>query len=263
MWEFIADNIATMKDSIQIIFFIIIATLSILTYLKAKKTLLQPIKTEVFKEQIKAFSSVLKFFSGKGEVALREELAFDDFFYANCFALYDSYARLFFEIQIDIEKRPYRKELCPTAIFSEERLTLADEYVIPEKGEDPSAPDPNTRASIWLSNKNIPLRIPQKMSEAEDQIEKFIQSPVLPKNCIKLIEKFREQLRKNIMMIEEILLEASKDMPVKYPNFEIMKKASTDWIYAKYTERFEHLEPHARTLTDFIREYYLTDDLLD
>lgn len=263
MWKLITDNIGTVKDSIQIIFFAVIATLGLLTYLKAKKTLLQPIKTEIFKEQVKAFADVLKFFSGKGEVQLREELGFSEFFHANCLAFFDNYAHLFFEIDIDIEKRPYRNELCPITIFREEDLELADDYTIPDSNKVKSKPDPNTKASIWLSKKNIPLRIPRKMTEAQEQIEKFIQSPLLPKKCVELIEDYRGQMRKNMMVINEILLECSQEMPAKYSNLEIMKKASTNWVHTKYIGRFEHLEPKARKLVDFVRKYYLTDELLN
>jgi len=263
MWKIITDNIGTVKDAFQILFFSVIAVLTLLTYRRARKTLLQPIKTEVFKEQVKEFAEVLKYFSGKGEVALREELGFKELFNANSFALLDSYAELFFDIEFDVEKRPYRNELCPVAIIHEEDLELADDYIIPEKDTNKSKPDPNTKASIWLSKKSFPLRIPRKMTESEEQIEKFIQSPLLPQKCIELIEEFHKQMHKNIMLLKDVLIECSKEMPQKYHNFEIMKKATTDWINAKYTDRFGPLEPKAKKLIDFVRKYYLTDELLN
>ena len=45
----------TIKDFFQIIFFCVVITVTILSYLQAKKSLFTPIKSETFKMQIKAF----------------------------------------------------------------------------------------------------------------------------------------------------------------------------------------------------------------
>jgi hypothetical protein len=53
------------RDITQTLFFIAVGTVTVLTYLKAKRTILQPIRTETFKEQLRAFTEVLRLFGGK------------------------------------------------------------------------------------------------------------------------------------------------------------------------------------------------------
>ena len=57
----------SVREAIQAMFFIVVGTVTVLTYLKAKRTLLQPIRTEIFKEQIKTFAELLGFFILKGD----------------------------------------------------------------------------------------------------------------------------------------------------------------------------------------------------
>jgi hypothetical protein len=52
--------IGYLKDALQCLFFIVTGVLVVITYLGTRKTLLQPIRTEVFKEQLKVFSRILE-----------------------------------------------------------------------------------------------------------------------------------------------------------------------------------------------------------
>jgi uncharacterized protein YbcI len=116
----IATNVAIARDVVQIGFFIVVAAVTVLTYSKAKRTLLQPIRTEVFKEQIKVFAEILSYFTGKNEVDLATDAAIDELWRANAFSLLDDYGRLFFDLKIDSETRPYSTKLCPMATFTKE-----------------------------------------------------------------------------------------------------------------------------------------------
>jgi hypothetical protein len=51
------------KNFFNILFFIVMIVIAILSYIQARKTLFSPIKTEIFKVQIGAFQDVLKFFN--------------------------------------------------------------------------------------------------------------------------------------------------------------------------------------------------------
>jgi hypothetical protein len=232
-----------------------------MTYLKAKRTLLQPIRTEIFKEQIKLFTEVLSMFTGKGEIELREDLAFDEFFKANCCMLFDAYASLFFDIKFDQEKRPYSKKLCPVSILHQDAVELADNYV---EGDNrvPEKPGANTRAAIWSNHKHLEICLPQKHLNAMKRIKAIKDSPLLPKKCLELIEDYEKTINDNLLLLRDILNEVASEFPSKYPNFSVMKKASTNWVTNKYVDKFSHLEPKAKAITTYIRKYYLTDELL-
>lgn len=60
-----------MKDLAQIVFWVTVSVVTVLTYRRARKTLLQPIRTEVFKLQVEEVKPLFKIVVGKGEVELR------------------------------------------------------------------------------------------------------------------------------------------------------------------------------------------------
>src|SRR5438128_11734785 len=71
----VAQGISTVKDVLNAAFFLVVGIITILTYRQAKKTILQPLKTEIFKQQIQLFTDLLKLFVGKDEIDLREQFA--------------------------------------------------------------------------------------------------------------------------------------------------------------------------------------------
>ncbi len=78
------------------ILFITVGVITVLTYLHAKDTILQPMRTELFKIQMEELSKVLKFFVGQEENDLREKFAFSKLINVNAIALIDEYASIFF-----------------------------------------------------------------------------------------------------------------------------------------------------------------------
>lgn len=67
----------------QIIYYVIISGVAFFTFIKAQKTLLQPLRTEIFKEQLKIFNATLDLFVGKNEFELRQDYGLDIFFESN------------------------------------------------------------------------------------------------------------------------------------------------------------------------------------
>ena len=256
------DFIGRQKDFFQVLFFVVIGTVTVLTYLKAKRTLLQPIRTEVFKEQLKIFTDVLRYFTGKGEVELRQEFGFEELQRANMFALLDAYAHLFFDFEIPIDERPYNTNNCPISIVSERRLELADDYLIKEEPKGKKI-EPKEKIKQWNDYKHDHVHIPTKFVEAEQSFQKLIDSPLLPTSCVELLVEYHKTIRKNIAILEDVLTEAAKELPKKYTSLSVMKKVSFDWLRNRYNDKFQELLPKAKEITDFVRQYYLTDKLLN
>jgi hypothetical protein len=75
--EEVSFIIDTVKDTMQVFFFIVAGTVTVLSYRQAKKTLFTPIKTEVFKMQVKAFEEILAFFQNKTESDFVEAFDFN------------------------------------------------------------------------------------------------------------------------------------------------------------------------------------------
>jgi hypothetical protein len=111
--------VTIIKDVLNALFFVIVSVITVLTYRRAKKTILQPLRTEVFKQQIQLFSDLLKLFVGKGEMALKDAHAFEKMLVANLHYQLDTYYRLRFHLVVSDEKeRPYNRQACPISMIA-------------------------------------------------------------------------------------------------------------------------------------------------
>ena len=270
--EVSASLISTIKDIVNICFFIITAVIGILTYSKARKTLLQPIKTEVFKLQLTIFTEIMELFNGKGEMDLRKYFALEKVLTVNAVSLLDTYSNNFFGTEIKQEDRPYSRKDCPFTIVKAEFLEKYSELVstpIQEQDayEESIFPSSNlTKAelsALWDSYTTPLLQIPRETSEAQERLTRLLSSPVLPSKCVTLIKEILDASSRNISLIFNVLDEIVKDIPEKYPTFDDLTRSNLAWIYNKYNQMLIPLEPLSSQLTDYLRDYLKTDSIMN
>ncbi|OIS63054.1 hypothetical protein A4A36_20925 [Bacillus subtilis] len=124
-------NLEDIKNIFNTLFFITTGTVAILTFRQARKTVLQPLRTEVFKEQIKIMGEILELFNGKSQIDLRNDLDFRRIFEGNCLRMFDSFAKYFFNVKVNKENRLYSE--FPSAIvnadYFKKNFALADNDV--------------------------------------------------------------------------------------------------------------------------------------
>lgn len=252
------------RDCIQVLFFLVIGAVTILTYLKAKKTILQPIRTEIFKEQLKVFSTLLTMFSGRDELELRNDLGTDKLFLANATWLMDQYARHFFDLEVDENKRPYGREACPITIIPEKYLEHDTLHLMPgESSEKPPKGTPATKAAVWAKYKFDLVKLPKEYTARRREIERIIASPLVPKNLAQLLLEYLVLARKNVEVLRLVLTSCASELPEKYPDLETMKKASMAWINNRYNNKFQALEPKAGEITEFLRNYFEVERIME
>jgi hypothetical protein len=265
MW--IKEWLPSVRDLFQTAFFITIGILTLLTYLKAKKTLLQPIRTEIFKEQLKVFSDILRFFTGKNEIELREDFEFDKLLYVNTTSLYDIYASHFYGISFDENERPYRPTECPMARVSQETMEedfqLAVDYKVHNRTRNKASRMERTKADFRSQYKYGMIKIPREFVTKEEEFQRIMDSPLLPKALVELLDDYIETIHKNLRLVGDVLTECAREMPDKYSDLEELKEASFLWIANRYNERFEHLEGRAKGITNYLREYFTIDKLME
>jgi len=250
------------------LFFVTVGVITVLTYLQAKDTILQPMRTELFKIQMNELTNVLKIFVGQGELDLREKFDFSKLIGVNAIALIDDYALMFFDAKFDVEKRPYNSKECPSFLvtkdYMEKNFELVDDPTESEEPKDKTdeKPDPRVRAALWQDYTYGMTRIPKQHSEMIDELRKTLESPVLPSKCARLIEEYIELVEKNTAEVGKVLTECAKELPQKYPTTEKLQKASISWITNKYNDKFEHLKPKAEQIIDSIRTHWSIDDII-
>jgi hypothetical protein len=257
----IKEWIPIVRDIFQILFFTVVGIIAVLTYSKAKRTLLQPIRTEVFKEQLKLFSDILRLFSGKGEYELRKDFAFQKVLFVNISALYDDYEALFFNTEIEEDKRPYNIYECPMNHIVQKNIDsveLANDHFLNKS-------DPRTKTAIWSKYRYGLIRIPKEFLAKEEELRRIMDSPLLPQKVANLLNDYLNLAHANVNHIAELLSECAQEMPQKYLNLDNLRNASFIWIENRYmykTAKFQ-LEDKAKEISKYLREYFITERLME
>lgn len=108
--------IETAKNITNIFFFIVVAVVTILSYLQARKTLFAPIRTETFKLQLKAFEEVLLYFQNRSEFDFMEALDLSRIAELNTLRMADHYVDTFFPDEISVDRTRKRGKRCTLSL---------------------------------------------------------------------------------------------------------------------------------------------------
>lgn len=254
--------ILIIKDITQTLFFISTGAVAVLTFLKAKKTLLQPVRTEVFKEQVKLFIEILRVFRGKSEIELRQDAGLELHFVANTTMMYDNFAKNFYDVNIDEETRPYAYSKCPVCVVPATSLMLVNEHIQKEDTNPIITPDPRARAAIWGGYSHEDLRMPKQLIDYERTLGEFIESPFVPRKLAELIDEYKTLIHVDAMRLRDVLCEAAKQMPQKYQTADALSKASFSWVKNDFNSKISQLKQKAEEISEYIRVYLGTENIL-
>jgi len=146
-------------------------------------------------------------------------------------------------------------------VSAEDITSTAEHYYCEEPAPD-KKPNSRKKTATWSEYKFRPISVSQTHHNNYQNLEKLGKSAFIPKQYERLVRKYLDVAGNNVVLIGEILTEASKELPEKYPNVEALKRISLLWIENRYTKKFKLLEPFARKIEAFVREYLGTDTLL-
>lgn len=256
------DWLDLLNKFFQTIFFIIASIIAILTYGQAKKTWFQPMRAEIFKEQLQALTQLGSKFIGKEEGELRDNLDFDAVIRANIFKLLDAYMQVYFDVEIDPDKRPYNTKDCPIWIIPTEHLVALDHAVILDSINQEKKSVNLTKSEIWAAYDHRDICLTKVHSDAMRELRASSQSALIPKQCQILVADYIHNIDDNLYLLIDVLTEIAKELPGTYLDMESLSKFDDHWIYNRYNGKFKMLEPLARHIEVFLRSYLGTDKLL-
>lgn len=251
--------------TIEALFYVLTGTVALLTYLGARKTILQPIKTEVFRNQVEVFTSIMKLFNGKSEYEIRQAFGFKEMLRANILSLLDDYAQVFFDINIDPDKRPYNKRDCPRSMITPEfaeRYLVAPTVSVESEIEGEGHPA-ISKEEFW--NNYIYGEICQPVSNIEmlAQLDEIMKSPFLTSESIRLLSKIKETVEDNMLKIGEVLSTLAKDLPRICPNITALERLDIAWIENEYNKEFISIDIYCNELTDYLRKYFKVESIME
>jgi len=251
----VANVLNQVSTIFQILFFFATGCVAILSYVTAKRTLFQPLRTEIFKKQIEDMGLVLKMFSGKGEVELREDFAFPALIIANIAIMYDDYGQFAFDWTRPEDLREYRHELCPQIMARLEALEPATGYLIDD------APKEVAKPKQWKYEGYV-IPLPRAFPAKQDEFMLILDNPVLPTTIVAMLEEYLNVILGNVDLVRDVIVKCAEEMPSKYPELNDLKKASYDWIRNRINSEFHELEPESKKINAYVRTYFGPDNLL-
>ncbi|WP_439833426.1 hypothetical protein [Aeromonas caviae] len=262
----IPESVTIAKDIVNIMFFVAMASLALLSYLQARKTIFQPIKTEIFKYQLKAFEEVIGHFQNKGEIELRRDMDLDSIIDINSFELFYDYVKTFMDGEVSINKTIAREkmELAKGAFVSKE---FAAEYFQPVGAEKsivtpPQKPsDPALKLAQWNKKKYGMVHFTEKYSDSTSRISNFQNSPLLPSGLKKLLNDYHQLMVDAVTKVGVAIEEAGGDMPTYFPTKDSLESFNPSWVSNIHNNCCPKLEPKAIEILIFINNYLNVDNL--
>lgn len=266
------STVGIVRDCAGIIFFIVTGTVVILTYNRAKKSIFAPLRIEAFKLQLKAFEDVFQFFEKCPPARIGDKFDLERIVYLNTVKLLDEYAGAFFWDQFKKEKvSKERDELFKDVVGGLAGKDSGEKYfqspapfqqqAKEERAEIP--PEPVLILAKWKSYKYDTVDFTKSYKEATEQVRRFHALPLLPRELKAIISDFEAVVHDDLLRVGTLLTEVARELPTRYPTFEILSKADLSWIWSKYNHTCIPLEEKQNAILAYVENYLQVDNLLE
>lgn len=256
----------SIKDFFNILFFLVMSAIAVLSYIQAKKTLFAPIKTEIFKLQIKAFQEVLAFFNKHTIVDFYEEFGFQEILEINSLEMRHAYINTFFRDKIEIpdELIERLKKASYGAIISEEfleKIKPGSELIEASKPKGKNL-DPALKLAKWGEFKLGAVGYTRKYHEKSEELSKLAASPLFPSELTDFLYEFIKIIHQNLVYIGEAVTDAAKEMPKKYTTPDAVIKFRPDWIWNIFNDKSRNTDKVTEKILEYVRGYLKINELM-
>lgn len=256
------------KELTHIAFFICMMVLAIKSYKQAKKTVFSPIKTEIFKSQLKVFENVISHFQNKNEIDLKHDIDIDNIIGINSLDLFNDYAKNFMDRQVKIESgfADKWKDQIAGAIIIEEHMSkyfhVPGETVHPTEPPKEEVPqDPALKLAKWNEREHGMIHFTKAHANAFNKIKSLQNSPLLPADLKILLKDYEELVYATLNSIRDAINQASKRMPAEFQSKEQLSEFSPYWIANIHTDLAPKLEPKAKEILLYINNYLRIEEV--
>jgi hypothetical protein len=248
----------------QVLFFVVIGVVTVLTYRRALVTILQPMRAEVFKAQVDLLTKLLHHFVGKSEVDLCDEFGLPKTVQGNVMKMAGEYGRIMFDLAPP-GPAPWTGSDFPQGISSM-RAWQASGFSQDEHPAQPPERDPGNaavRAAIWAQYVHDDLVLSDVYCEKQQELRNLLESPLMPSSCVDVVESFLEATQRNVLSIGPTLTKWVPEFPAQYHTLDELTNANFLWIFNQCHPEFTPLKPMADLIVACIRGYFGPDRLTD
>jgi hypothetical protein len=255
---------------VQSIFLLGTLVLAILTYRQARKTILQPLRTEVFKEQIISFRQDSGEVLTKTQLDLSTELGLIDLVGVNCQAMVDTYARVVLGYQYEWPTRDWENCKRKGTSFNIVELATAQPKVRSLLwGGSTHLPDYDAiiqpingdKFAGWKNYNHPVIFYHDTFVDAQKRLIGLIASPVLPKDCQKGIKAILDYMNRFPEEMRRKIVDLSETLPGRVPTPHDFEWDRFKYVYQEAYREISDLTPAAEHLMNSIRGHLNPDDL--
>jgi len=259
------------KNFFNIVFFVTISVVAILSYLQARKTLFSPIKTEIFKIQMEEFKSVLAFFNKRSSADFDEEFGFQEIFDLNSLRMQQEYIHTFFNEKVETSeqlKEKMRNSSYGIVISKEdaeeffEEITPGSELKETTETKIKANLDPALKLAKWQKYKHAGVDYTKKYHEKSEELSKLSASPLLPEELTNLMYEFSGTIHNNLAQIGKTLTESSQEMQIKYRTADEIIKFNPSWIWNLYNNERKDVSETSAKILKYINEHLKINELM-
>ncbi|MGF7001527.1 hypothetical protein [Paraburkholderia sp. GAS32] len=269
MLDTIEPIIEATKNIINILFFVIISVVTVLSYIQARRTFFAPIRTETFKLQLKAFEEVLLFFQNKSESDYVNVFDLHTIVSLNTLRMVDCYVAEFFPDEIDIDQVAREEVFSVIVGGTMNNEFLKKYYTVPhspisqeEYKETTKITNPAVVFSRWKKYEHGYIEFTAQYVDQVKLLRTLSASPLLPKELRELIGDFVSLPGAALGTLERVLTACSKEMPTHCATAVDLKKFSDAWIWNKFNDEKPKFEPLAEKILDYVNSYLKVEDLM-
>ncbi|MEV4954057.1 hypothetical protein [Paenarthrobacter nitroguajacolicus] len=253
-----ATVLEIVSTGVQIAFWCLVGTLSLLTYLHAKRTVFQPLKTEVFKLQLTSLTRISEELHGKGEWELLQNFDLDNATHVNSWRILDQYARVVLRAESDLDVQLNALHLPDDDTSRKANGLIRDTQIKPNwKPFDASATHPESHRAQFTEMSGV--LIPSQHSEFIMKLEALSADPLVPSAVTESLAELVRRARVNLVHIREVSREIAPELHDKYPTVEHINSATVSWIHNRWNSSREEMQPAAEKVLSIIRQYYEPD----
>ena len=241
---------------IQILFWLVAGSIAIMTYRQARRTVFQPLRVEVFKQQLSLLTKISETFVSRDESELRAHFDLEECVDFNASLLIETFLDQEYQLKRKTSLMDEYRERFPIGLVSAESMEQNFELVAPPNGESErqSSGDPVPDID-WEQFKVPMIAVSQAYDAASQDILKLVRDPLVPRQLSELLRKLADVASENLRQIEPALEEAAKQLPISYPNEDLVKEPSLRWVGNIWNDRVLPMRPIADEIGDFIREF--------
>lgn len=262
--------IETAKNLANILFFVVVAMVTILSYLQARKTIFAPIRTETFKLQLKVFEEILLFFQNKSEHDFLEAFDYDRITSLNTLQMADSYVAKFFDGELKINKEERKETLKPLigAVVTKEYMeeyfekTDAETPVSKQTAEDKKIKNPALILANWQKYDHGMIGYTKEHQDQVKELARLSASPLVPKPLREKIGEFQKLAHENLSLIGKTITECSRLMPEHFPIASDMKGFSSEWVWNEFNGKRNQFVPLSKEILDFMNDYLKIENIM-